>query len=348
MDIHDWPSAKALAPLYRELKQLDLLEHVAELEAFGFTVLPPETVGPTEQHASIRDALVKVACTRRQCDEAALAEVFVDGQELMRFMLWDDPLFEPIMVHPAALGLIQYLLGTNCILSLCDGWLKGKGEARTGVHCDWAQFEMPTFPPEPYTANFNYLLTDYSKDDGALGFVPGSHRWRRWPSPEEAEYWTDRMQPVEAPMGSMIIWGDHTWHGSYPRKTEGLRLMMLGTYCRSHMQTQEPFRQTVTQEALDRNPVRFGRLMDVSGGFPFGKSPPRPPKPQDKPARQPESPTGYISLFDKEPAAGAIKLRPQTDFDAYDKEFAELIAKRGAKIQFPDMYRAPPRKADST
>ena len=156
------------------------------------------------------------------------------------------------------------------------------------------------------------------------------------------------MQPVEAPMGSMIIWGDHTWHGSYPRTTEGLRLMMLGTYCRSHMQTQEPFRQTVTQEALDRNPIRFGRLMDVAGGFPFGKSPPRPPKPQDKPARQPESPTGYISLFDKEPAAGAIKLRPQTDFDAYDKEFAELIAKRGAKIQFPDMYRAPPRKADST
>ena len=192
----------------------------------------------------------------------------MDGQELMRFMLWDDPVFEPIMVHPAALGLIQYLLGTNCILSLCDGWLKGKGEARTGVHCDWAQFEMPTFPPEPYTANFNYLLSDYSKDDGALGFVPGSHRWRRWPSPEEAEYWNDRMQPVEAPMGSMIIWGDHTWHGSYPRKTQGLRLMMLGTYCRSHMQTQEPFRQTVTQEALDRNPVRFGRLMDVAGGFP--------------------------------------------------------------------------------
>ena len=51
-------------------------------------------------------------------------------------MLWDDPVFEPMMVHGAALGLIQYLLGSNCILSLCDGWLKGKGEARTGVHCE--------------------------------------------------------------------------------------------------------------------------------------------------------------------------------------------------------------------
>ena len=253
MNIHDWPSAKTLSPLYRELKQLDLLEHVAELEAFGFTVLPPEKVGPGEQHEAIRDALVRVARDRKHCAESALGEVFEDGQELMRFMLWDDPVFEKIMVAPAALGLIEYLLGTNCILSLCDGWVKGKGEARTGIHCDWAQFEMPTFPPEPYTANFNYLLSDYTKDDGALAFVPGSHRWRRWPAPEEAEYWNDRCHPVEAPMGSMIIWGDHTWHGSYPRKADGLRLMMLGTYCRAHMQTQEPFRQTVTQEALDRN-----------------------------------------------------------------------------------------------
>jgi len=205
-----------------------------------------------------------------------------------------------------------------------------------------------------YTANFNYLLSDYSKDDGALGFVPGSHRWRRWPSPEEAEYWNDRMHPVEAPFGSMIVWGDHTWHGSYPRSTDGLRLMMLGTYCRPHMQTQEPFRQTVTQEALDRNPVRFGRLMDVAGGFPFGKSPPRPPARRSSGGNAKSSQrrehsghaAGYLSLFDSEPAAGRVKLRPEVDFGTYDAEFAELVARKskGSKIQFPDLYRTPPNK----
>ena len=342
MRIEDWPSAKSLSPLYRELKQLDLLEHVAELEAFGFTVLPPDVVGPPEQHEAVRDALLEVACERRKCSEGQLQEVFRDGQELMRFMLWDDPIFEKIIVHPAALGLIQYLLGTNCILSLCDGWLKGTGESRTGIHCDWAQFEMPSFPPEPYTANFNYLLSDYSKDDGALAFVPGSHRWRRWPSSEEAEYWTDRSHAVEASMGSMVIWGDHTWHGSYPRKTDGLRLMMLGTYCRSHMQTQEPFRQTVDQTALDRNPVRFGRLMDVYGAFPFGKSPPRPGK-DDKDAPR----AGYLSLFDTEPAAGKVKPRREVDYGTYDAEFAEAIAKRskGTRIRFPDLYRENSKKS---
>ena len=343
MEIEDWPSAKALAPLYRELKDLDLLEHVAELEAFGLTVLPPDVVGPPEQHEAVREALLRVACERKQCSEDELADVFRDGQELMRFMLWDDPLFEKIILRPAAVGLIEYLLGTNCILSLCDGWVKGTGNARTGIHCDWAQFEMPTFPPEPYTANFNYLLSDYSLADGALGFVPGSHRWRRWPSSEEAEYWTDRCHPVEAPFGSMIIWGDHTWHGAFPRQTDGLRLMMLGTYCRAHMQTQEPFRQTVTQQALDRNPRRFGRLMDVQGVFPFGKSPPRPPACGEGKGRDtPAAPPSYLSLMDDEPAAGKVRLRTEVDYGAYDAEFANVIAakSKGMKIQFPDMYRA--------
>ncbi len=337
MNIEDWSSAKTLPRLYRELQKLDLLENVAELEAFGFTVLPPEKVGPAEQHAEIRDALIRVACGRKGCAEAELPEVFRDGQELMRFMLWDDPIFEKVVLNPAALGLVQYLLGTDCILSLCDGWVKGKGEARTNIHCDWAQFEMPTFPPEPYTANFNYLLSDYTKDDGALSFVPGSHRWRRWPSREEAEQWNDQSHAVEAPMGSMVIWGDHAWHGSYPRTTDGLRLMMLGTYCRPHMQTQEPFRPTVTQEVLDRNPVRFGRLMDVYGGFPFGKSPPRPDASERDAPR-----SGYCSLFDTEPAAGKVKLRREVDYARYDAEFAEIIAKRarGSKIQFPDLYRS--------
>ena len=337
MRVEDWTSAQSLPALYRELKQLDLLENVAELEAFGFTVLPPEKVGPPEQHEQVRGALIRVACERKDCTEADLPKVFRDGQELMRFMLWDDPLFEKVVVNPAALGLIQYLLGTNCILSLCDGWLKGKGESRTNVHCDWAQFEMPTFPPEPYTANFNYLLSDYSKEDGALSFVPGSHRWRRWPSAEEAEQWNDQSHPVEAPAGSMIIWGDHSWHGSYPRTTEGLRLMMLGTYCRPHMQTQEPFRQSVEQAALDRNPVRFGRLMDVYAPFPFGKSPPRPAKRAKDPPQ-----SGYCSLFDTEPAAGRVKLRREVDYSTYDAEFAEILAKRAksTKIRFPDLYRS--------
>ncbi len=47
------------------------------------------------------------------------------------------------------------------------------------------------------------------------------------------------------------------------------------------------------------------------------------------------------ALFDTEPAAGKVKLRPEHDYGTYDGEFAAAIAKRskGTKIRFPDLYR---------
>ena len=237
---------------------------------------------------------------------------------------------------PAVLGLIQWLVGTDCILSLVDAWVKGQGAAGTPIHADWARFDMPAMSPEAYGANFNYVLTDYSKEDGALSFVPGIHRWRRWPSREEAAYWQDRAEVVEAPAGSMIILGDHLWHGSYPKQTDGLRLMLLALYNRPHMQTQEAFRETVTDEVLARNPVRFARLMNVYHAMPWGRTG-KDAEPLDS------APRGYQSLFDSEPAGDKVSIGTGTDFQACDRAAAnaqmKLFENLAASGQtFPDLY----------
>ena len=335
MQIQDWPSAKTTPALYRELKQLDLLENLAELEAFGFTVIPPEKVGPPALHREVAEAAARVAAGRKRCAPDDLKDVYAEGQELLRFCLWDDEVFEKLVLTPAALGLIQWMVGTDCILSLCNIWLKGKGPARTAVHADWAQFEMPTMAVEVYGANFNYLVTEYSKADGGLAFVPGSHRWRRLPSVEEAGYWLDNAHPVEAPAGSMIIWGDHTWHCSYPKETDGLRMMVLGMYNRPHMQTQEPYRQTATNEALARNPLRFARLMNVYHGMPWGKSGVR----RDRLA---EAPQGYLSLFDTEAAGDKVSVGEDLDYFDYDTEQGRALqaAMSDPTIRFPDHYKS--------
>jgi hypothetical protein len=144
--------------------------------------------------------------------------------------------------------------------------------------------------------------------------------------------WEDKAEAIEAPAGSMVVWGDLTWHGSALRENKGERLMILGTYQRPFMQTQGPYRQTVTQEALARNPLRFAGLMDVYGHFPFGK--------QDIDVRR-SSEAGrvhsglidmspYHSLFDQEPAGGKVSLRPDYDYFDFDLEAHETDAdKRG-------------------
>ncbi len=338
MQIEDWPSAKTTPALYRELKQLDLLEHLAELEAFGYTVLPPDKVGPPEQHEAVRQAALRLVGQRKGCAVEDLEELFSDSQELFRFVLWDDTIFEKLVLNPAALGLIQWLVGTDCILSLCNAWIKGKGSARTGIHADWAQFDMPSMAVETYGANFNYVLTDYSKEDGGLSFVPGSHRWRRLPSVEEAEYWDEHAVAIEAEAGSMVIWGDHTWHGSYPKNTEGLRIMVLGMYNRAHMQTQEAYKETATVEALARNPIRFTRLMNVYHAMPWGKN-------GADYKRITKAPRGYLSLFDTEPVGDVMRERPEYDYHEYDQAVGEAIkaSMSGKPVNFMDHYKTPTR-----
>ena len=112
--------------------------------------------------------------------------------------------------------------------------------------------------------------------------------------------------------------------------------MMLATFCRSHMQSQEPFRLTATQEALDRNPIRFCQLMDVGGAFPCGKSPAQP----NVRKKTKEIPS-YLSLFDDVSSNGAVQLRSGVDFHQYDLELARTINERskGSTIRFPDVYR---------
>lgn len=312
--ITGWQPNDTTPQLLEELDELDLLSSVMELETQGFTVVPPEKVAPAGFHERVRDAVVRVAAARFDQPVEAVPEFFEDRQENIRFMLWEDRIFESVVLNPTVLGLAQYLVGTGCILSLCNGWIKGPRCAeRTPIHVDWTDYSVPTLPAAANTATVNYLLTDYSKAEGALSFVPGSHRHCRLPSPEEVESWADRAHPVEAPAGSLVVWGDHTWHGSYERSVPGLRIMMLGVFARPHLQTQEPYRQTCTQEALDRNPVRFASLMDQYGKFPFGRD----GFDIDRDKHNPAGPPSYCSLFDREPANGRVDLRPDYDYNAF-------------------------------
>tara|TARA_B100000953_G_C18021634_1_gene420723 strand:- start:1175 stop:2212 length:1038 start_codon:yes stop_codon:yes gene_type:complete len=325
MKIENWETAGSLGPLYQELQQLGLETNIAELEAFGYTIVPPKKIGPEDYHLELREAMERVVRDRFGDLEVDLAR-WDNVNDNLRFLLWEDPVFEKMTYNPAGLGLAQYLLGTNCILSLVNGWVKGKGEARTGIHGDYLDPSPDAHPAINVNANVHYFLTDYNKADGAISFLPGSHRWMRQASPPESKYWADKTVAVDAPAGSAVVWGNHTWHGSYPRQTPGVRMALQCEYMRPRYQPQEPYRDTVTQEILDRNPVRFAGLMDVYGPFPFGKSD------RNEDARTVEAPPGtghgrgtiesYCSLFDMEPAAGRTSLRPNYDYMNHDGHMA--------------------------
>ena len=88
MEIKDWSSTGTRSPLYRELKELDLLENIAELDGFGYTVLPPEKVGPPEHHEAVKNAVLRIAAERKGRSVEELSDRFTGLEDIMRFVLW--------------------------------------------------------------------------------------------------------------------------------------------------------------------------------------------------------------------------------------------------------------------
>ena len=265
---------RRIQQLWPELRRLGLETHVAELAVQGYTILPPEKVAPSDYIGALRDAVLKVSERRTGVPpDVATGTTHAGGAhplgQFMRYVLFEDPVFEPILTNPALLGLITYLVGFDALLSLNDAMVKGPDGAQLAIHNDNGDLTTPVYADQPQTANINLLLSDYEPGSGPIAFLPGSHLFRRQPTPAEMADLIDEMVPVIAPAGSAVIWPANTWHMAFPRTVPGLRLTLLYDFCRGHLQTQSPFRADVTPEALARNPPRFAQLMHVNGVFPF-------------------------------------------------------------------------------
>ena len=262
--------------LYSELRQLRLESHIAELAMFGYTVVPPEKIMPADYTEQLRQAVLGLAEQRSGITPDIESGSTHTGNQhplgqFMRFILFDDPIFEPLITNPAMLGLVSYLAGSNCLLSLNDAMVKGPGNISLPMHNDNGDKTTAVYPEQSQAATINLILSDYEPGCGPIAFLPGSHQFRREPTPAEMRAAVPEMVEVYAPAGSAIVWHVNTWHMAMPRTRPGLRVTLLYHFCRAHLQTQASFRDQVSDEVLARNPPRFAQLMHMYGAFPFGK-----------------------------------------------------------------------------
>ena len=178
-----------------------------------------------------------------------------------------------------ALTLVSYLLGYRAKLSQCTGLIKGKGTPALPLHADHSgKFPAPWGPLANYCV-ITWVLTDYTRDNGAVCVWPGSHRWGR-PVPPDLTMAHDHedIRVLEIPAGSLIAWHGSLWHGAVPRQSDGQRVTLVLPHVRDALQPQELFWATTTPEMLKRNGPRFGTLMGLTSAGPWiadGPSPSR-------------------------------------------------------------------------
>ncbi|MGV3480984.1 MAG: phytanoyl-CoA dioxygenase family protein [Sphingobium sp.] len=255
-----------------EPRRLGLERHAAELDSYGFTIVEPDRAAPPGFADALLRTVLAIAGRRagRTLDPAN-AESHAGGSawgQHLFYLLLEDPIFEQAMMNETVLALITYLLGESCVLSSMNSILKGPGTDHLILHSDSAMVPAP-YPAYAQVANATWLLTDYDRDRGALCFWPGSHKFCRPPTMRETAD-IDRFVPVTAPAGSLVVWHGNTWHGAFPRQVPGLRVNLILYFCRIYMQTQEWYRERVSEAALARNPARFRHLVGLENPYPFG------------------------------------------------------------------------------
>ncbi len=268
------PSDKALERVLASVREHGLEENLIELETKGYTTL--HGVLSEEQMSRARDAIVARVerTTGKKIDIHTETGENLTGLNYIPYMLYDDEVFEGIMMEPRPLTLLTWLLGESCVLSSLGCHFKGPGGTPLPLHSDNGNGIPGPYGPVAQVANANYALTPYSREAGALALVPGSHKLGRQPRADEMMLSSDSANPnaecQDLSPGDCVVWHGNTWHGSFDRTIPGVR-MNLAVYCnRQHIVTQERHKDVVPEEVLARHADDKRFQVMLGGKQPYG------------------------------------------------------------------------------
>ncbi len=280
---------KAERRVLEDIESLGLSRHVLELEVQGFTVLPGALSEDRVERA--KAAILKRVERQTSCTidpDTATADDF-HGMAYQHYLIFDDPVFQEILLEPEPLALVTYLLGESCVLSSMGSHFRGPGGMPLGAHVDGQS--DPFLTEAASIANCNYALTPYTQEGGALVMFPGSHRKRRQPTAHEnwtaggetiPEIIAKKLAPedldkveweiprggvtMEINPGDAVIWHGNSWHAGWRRDVAGTRINLAAYFCRPFMSTQELRGDERQSEVFERysNEPRFATLMGAN------------------------------------------------------------------------------------
>ncbi|MEM9650685.1 MAG: phytanoyl-CoA dioxygenase family protein [Actinomycetota bacterium] len=281
-----------LAP---EIAELGLEEYVLQLEVDGLAVVPPEVHGVPEERLELLATLLLdraeeiVGCPFHLESGPAEEVVFHNPDHVLaelagertpgepsQFLIQQlcslNRVFRDLAVNPVAVALIRHMIGANATrFSSHNAFVKWQGNygygPNLGLHCDQLAVPLP-WGRNALTANTNWCLTEYTREGGALAYVPGSHRRMSPPTFPDA---VRRAVPCEAPKGSLIVFHGATWHGAFPKETPGMRLMISNYYRHLMVLPQEEFRNNFDRSLADDcdDPELFRTLCGFTDEFPY-------------------------------------------------------------------------------
>ena len=141
----------AVDAMLAPIRELGLEPYVAELEQYGYTIIPPELVAAPEFVERVRDAVLRVVRERTGVEhildrsgDAGSYETFPtrSDQYLLYYLLFEDEVFEEWLENPVLAAVIDYMMRGQVHLSSLLSFVKWRdehakpGDPATFLHSD--------------------------------------------------------------------------------------------------------------------------------------------------------------------------------------------------------------------
>jgi ectoine hydroxylase-related dioxygenase (phytanoyl-CoA dioxygenase family) len=167
--------------------------------------------------------------------------------------------FESLVLHPALLPVAERLLGSDLLLSSLTAIEMNPGETPQPLHADDGTLPLAR-PHPPYTCTAIVALSEFTSENGATHFVPGSHAFARRPRPGEGA----ETRQAAMPAGGALVYHGSLWHGGGANRSAARRLAIVVNYCAGFLRQEECQLLALPRERVARMAPRLQGLVGYS------------------------------------------------------------------------------------
>jgi ectoine hydroxylase-related dioxygenase (phytanoyl-CoA dioxygenase family) len=182
--------------------------------------------------------------------------------------------FERIVQHPVVMRIVSAFLGDAFILGSVAANRLLPGGPGQEPHVDypyWDLYRRGSFPvginsSYPLNAQATILLDDFTPENGATAYWPGSQKVLSYPDDDESFYANAARQTGSA--GDCIVFNGMVWHCAMPNQSGADRSGVLVEYLAKFVTPLEDQRRGVRQEVVDRATPMLRQLMSLDYPYP--------------------------------------------------------------------------------